>query len=116
MEANAEHRRREDAAPRLRDEVPSLRTLRLSIEERREAVQLNVASYVKPVVVASAPASFEIRCSEPRCDGRHDLTREILNALRQRLSPFAGRSACPGYIADAPCDRVMLYSFVATYA
>jgi hypothetical protein len=116
IEATAEHRRREDAAPRLRDEVASLRTLRLHFDERREGGQLNVMTYSKPMVVDSAPASFEIRCTEPRCDGRHDLTRDMMTALRKQLPSYSGRSPCPGYVGDAPCDRVMLYSFVATYA
>lgn len=116
IEATAEHRRREDAAPRLRDEVPTLRTLRLHFEERREAAQLNAISYSKPVVVASAPASFEVRCMEPRCDGRHDLTREMTAALRKQLTTFSSESACNGFVGDIACDRLLVYSFVATYA
>lgn len=116
MEANAEQRRREDAAPRLCDEVASLRTLRLHFEERRDAGRLVAMSYSKPVVVASAPATFEIRCMEPRCDGRHDLTRGLLNALRSKVTTFTGESACPGYVGDVPCDRLLVHSFVATYA
>jgi len=116
IEATAEHRRREDAAPRLRDEVATLRTLRLHFEERREAAQLNAISYSKPVVVASAPASFEVRCMEPRCDGRHDLTREMITALRKQLTTFSSESACNGFVGDIACDRLLVYSFVATYA
>lgn len=116
IEATAEHRRREDAATRLRDEVANLRTLRIRFEERREAGQLNAISYSKPVVVASAPASFEIRCMEPRCDGRHDLTREMVAALRRQLTSFSSESACNGFVGDLACDRLLVYSFEATYA
>lgn len=116
LEATAEQRRREDAAPRLRDEVPSLQTLRLHFEERRDAGRLVAMAYSKPVVVGSAPAQFEIRCMEPRCDGRHDLTRTLLNALRSRLTSFTAESPCQGYVGDVPCDRLLVHSYVATYS
>ena len=116
IEANAEQRRREDACPRLCDEVTALQTLRIHLEDRRNAGQLTAMSYSKPIVVMSAPALFEIRCMEPRCSGLHDLTREILSGLRQHLTAFEGESACNGSVGDAGCDRTLGFSCVATYA
>jgi hypothetical protein len=115
-EALAEHRRREDAAPRLRDEVRRLVSLRMTFEDVRTEGRLVAMSYVKPVMVADAPAYFEIRCMEPRCDGRHDLTQAILQALRQSKPLFEGRSDCGGNVGDTPCDRVLGYTCEATYS
>jgi hypothetical protein len=116
LEANAEHRRREDAAPRLCDEITTLKTLRMHFEERRDAGRVTAMAYSKPIVVTSAAASFELRCMEPRCDGRHDITRQVMAALRQRQTTFSGESECQGAVKDVGCTRVLLYSFVATYS
>jgi hypothetical protein len=114
-EATVEHRRREDAAPRLRDEVAHLQSLRLSLEDVRVEGRMPAVPYVKPIVVASAPAHFDVRCTEPRCDGRHDLTQPILRALRQSLAVFNGQSACNGNVGDEACDRMLAYVGEATY-
>ena len=114
-EAAAEHRRREDAAARLRDVVPKLLSLRLSIEEVRAQSDMQAMAYVRPIVVASAPAHFEVRCLEPRCDGRHDLTVPILRALKQAQTHFVGESACSGTVAGTPCNRTVAYACDATY-
>jgi hypothetical protein len=116
IEANAEQRRREDAAPRLCDEIRGLKTLRIHFEDRRNAGQLTAMSYSKPIVVTSAPCMFEIRCMEPRCDGLHDITHEMMSNLRKQLTKFDGESACNGAIGDLGCDRVLAFSCVATYA
>jgi hypothetical protein len=114
-EASAENRRREDAAPRLLARVPQLQSLRLKFEEMRENGGSTAASYARPIVVASAPAFFEVRCTEPRCDGRHDLTVPILRALSDHLTSYEGESVCRGVINDALCDRTLKYSCEATY-
>ena len=116
IEANAEQRRREDATTRLCDEIPTLETLRFHFEDQRQSGDLTAMAYSKPIVVKSAPASFEIRCMEPRCDGRHDLSREILNALRKNLTTYAGKNACDGVVGEIGCNRVLSYTFVATYS
>jgi hypothetical protein len=116
VEATAEHRRREDAASRLRDVAPLLQSLRLTFEDVAAEGRVAAATYVRPVVVASAPAHFEIRCMEPRCDGRHDLTTPILDALRRSLTSYSGRSNCDGMVGDMPCDRTLAYSCEATYS
>jgi hypothetical protein len=114
-EAAADHRRREDAAPRLRDAAPKLQSLRLKIEEIRAEGRVTAMSYVRPIVVATAPAHFEFRCTEPKCDGRHDLTVPILRALRQSLGSCTGESSCSGIIGSVLCDRTLAYVAEATY-
>jgi hypothetical protein len=116
IEASAEQRRREDAATRLRDEVATLRTLRIRFDERRTDGQFPGMSYSKVIVVESAPATFEIRCTEPRCDGRHDLTSHVLLSLRRQLTTFKAESACRGIVGDLECNRVLAYTCEATYA
>ena len=107
----AERRRREDEAPRLKAEVPSLSRLDLEMSERRGSV--TVSTHVKRVVVASAPALFEIACSDRSCkEGGHDLTYTIMRALRSQETRFEGEDECRGRVGTAPCGCVM--RFVAT--
>jgi hypothetical protein len=114
-EATAEHRRREDAAPRLRDAVERLVSLRLRFDDIRDEGRMLIASYARPIVVESAPAHFEVRCLEPRCTGRHDLTPAIMHALRRSEVCFTGASDCDGMVGNEPCDRVLGYTCEATY-
>ena len=107
-EAWTEQKRREDEAPRLRDVVPSLRALRLRFEERRVDDQTKVL-YTRHIVVANAPALFAIRCVEPRCTGRHEITAPILRGLRESKQRVAGESVCDGSIGDNYCDRTLVY-------
>jgi hypothetical protein len=116
VEAAAEQRRREDAAPRLLATAPQLRTLRLTLDELRPNGGSTATAYARPIVVASAPAHFEVRCMEPRCDGRHDLTGPILRALSERKTTFQGESQCNGAINDQLCDRTLKYAYEATYS
>jgi hypothetical protein len=115
IDALSEHRRREDDAPRLHTEVPNLLTLRVKLEDIREEGRVVAATYTRPIVVSSAPAYFEIRCMEARCDGRHDLTRAIVAALKAGQPSFTGRNQCPGMVADVPCERTLAYTCDATY-
>jgi hypothetical protein len=115
LDAELERRREEDAAPRLRNEVEGLLSLRFRFEDLRAEGRMLAASYVRPIVVETAPARFDIRCLEPRCDGRHDLTRAVLQALRQGETSFVGESPCPGMVGDVPCDRTLGYVCEATY-
>jgi hypothetical protein len=116
IDATAAQRAREDDSPRLAREVPALRTLRIQFEDRRAGSGLTAMTYSKPIVVASAAASFEIRCMEPRCDGRHDLTHRILSALRRGQPSFSDESACNGIVGELQCDHVLMYVCTATYA
>jgi hypothetical protein len=116
IDATVEQRRRDDAAIRLADEIRTLRSLRIRFDERRADGQTTGMSYSKVVVISSAPATFEIRCMEPRCDGRHDLTSHILSSLRRQLTSFDAESACNGIVGDIECNRLLAYSCDATYA
>jgi hypothetical protein len=107
-EALIERRRQEDAAPRLRDAVPTLQSLRMRFEESRPSSGA-VLEYTRHVMVAMAPALFEVRCSEPRCTGSHDLTSIVLAALRARKPQCEGTSACQGNVGDLQCDRTLSY-------
>ncbi|HKP59860.1 MAG TPA: hypothetical protein VJV78_24215 [Polyangiales bacterium] len=114
-EAAAAQRRRQDAAPPLRDQAPDLETLRLSFDERRPDGATPAMPYARPIVVASARAHFEFRCMEPRCDGRHDLTAVILKALRERRASTVAEQACNGVIDNTACDRTLIVTCEATY-
>ena len=115
IEMASEQLRRERAAPRLCQEAPALVSLRLTFEDLRSPNAHGNVMYAKPIVVATAPAYFDVRCAEPRCDGRHDLTEAILSALRARLTSSSGQSACTGWTGDVACDRALKYDCVATY-
>jgi len=116
VEATVEHRRREDAAPRLRDQVKGLESLRLRFDDVRAEGKMLATAYTKPIAVAIAPACFDIRCMEARCNGRHDLTSPVLRALREAKTSFEGRSRCNGMIGDVPCDHTLAYTCEAQYA
>jgi hypothetical protein len=115
LEATSEHRRREDASPRLRDEIEHLLSLRITFEDLRPEGRVLATSYTKPVLVATAPSCFEIRCMEARCSGWHDLTDRMLRALREKRTQFAGQSDCNGMIGDAACDHTLRYTCEAIY-
>ncbi|MCA9622086.1 MAG: hypothetical protein KC731_23845 [Myxococcales bacterium] len=113
--ARAQDRRdREDAATRLLSVVPNITSLRLDYRELRDGATL--VQYTRLVVVARAPALFEIACSDSDCeDGMHDLTRTILNALRDNRTDFIAEDNCRGHRRDRPCGRLLVVRLLATY-
>ena len=112
----AERRQREDEAPRLAAAVPKLEKLRLEVLERSSSISRPEHSHVRHVVVASAPALFVLPCHDTHCkDGGHDLTREILAALRSGKERFEGEDVCSGMIGNAGCSRILGYVAVASY-
>jgi hypothetical protein len=112
----AERRRREDEAPRLRDQVPDLVSLELQIEE---TAGLSGTKHVRHVLVDRAPALFLVPCGDSRCaDGEHDLTYTVMGALRAHRTSFEGTDACSGTLgtlAFANCGRVLRFNGVAVY-
>ena len=115
-ERHAERRRREDEAPRLATEAPKLDGLRLDLEERRPGVVSAEVSHIRRVVVAHAPAMFEVPCSDPSCnDGGHDHTNGIMRALRNGDEKFEGEDTCLGQVGNASCERILRYVGTATY-
>lgn len=115
VEAAAEMRRRQDAAPFLRDKAPELKSLRLTFDEERPDGAATARCYSRPMVVESARAHFEVRCMEPRCDGFHDLTAQIVRAISDRRTSESIRSQCNGMFNNAPCNRTLICSCQATY-
>ncbi len=112
----AERRQREDEAPRLAAAIPTLQGLRLEVMERSASISHPQHAHVRHVVVANAPALFILPCHDTQCkDGGHDLTQEILSALRHRNARFEGEDACRGTVGSANCSRVLGYVAVATY-
>ena len=112
----AERRRREDEARRLHSEVPTLRTLRLEIEERRGSSALAETKHVRHVVVAHAPALFVLPCGDPDCrDGGHDVTDGLMQRLREGATSFAVEHACSGDVRGAPCERIVIVRAAATH-
>jgi len=109
LESRTEARRREDAAPRLRDVVPGLRSLRFHFQDRRQGEQATLLSYTKHVMVNTGPALFVVRCPEPRCSGQHDLTAIILGHLEKAQPRYEGESRCQGLVDDSACVRVLFY-------
>jgi hypothetical protein len=113
-----ERRRLEDAAPRLAREVTSLKTLRLTLSFRRGEIKLLDASYVRVVVVPTAPALFDIACADSTCrDGGHALTTPMLQALRSGQTHFSGEVTCRGSAGTSgnACTSVLIYEADATY-
>jgi len=112
-----ERRDREDSAARLRDEVPELTSLRLEVSEFEGDRQIPEASHIRRIVVEHAPALFLLGCTDQRCvDGGHDLTRDIMRALRMHQSNFDGEHVCPGRTGSADCSRRLRYIATASYS
>jgi hypothetical protein len=110
-----ERRTREDAAPRLAREVPNVASLDLVIAERASDVGAETV-YTRRVVIAAAPALFEVPCGDPSCEGGgHDLTLAIMRALRNGEVSFTGEDACHGSVRTSSCTRVLRYTGDATY-
>ena len=109
----AERRKREDEAPRLHDQVPSLTSLQLEIEDRSG---VGGATHTRRVVIDRAPALFLVQCGDPRClDGEHDLTMTVMHALRGRETTFKGEDECRGSVGPSACSRVLHFGAVAEY-
>lgn len=117
--ARAQDRRdREDRTPRLQAIVPQITSLELELAEFRGDGdgESPLVSYRKLVVVARAPALFEIRCSDADCsDGGHNITRAIMTALGNQATDFSGRDVCFGHRRTESCGRRLEYRAIATY-
>ncbi len=109
-------REREDSAKRLADEIPTLVSLRLQIEEKRAGVAAP-AKHVKIVVVAHAPALIDLPCSDPACrDGGYELTYEVLRSLRARETSFMVTGRCDGQLGSVTCSSEIRVVANAEYA
>ncbi|HTB77122.1 MAG TPA: hypothetical protein VK762_27950 [Polyangiaceae bacterium] len=109
----AERRRREDEAQKLCQQVPDLASLEIVIEERSGA---GGTKHIRRFMVDHAPALFLVACGDLRCtEGEHDLTHEIMRALRARQTSFRGSDACAGSIGPSSCLRVIHFEGTARY-
>jgi hypothetical protein len=105
----AERRRREDEAPRLNAAVPLLERLDLELSDSKGIADAAV-THVRRVVIAHAPAWFEIQCADPSCkDGGHDITHDVIRALREHRISFDGEDSCRGSVGTTHCGRVLRY-------
>ncbi len=111
----AARRLREDEAPRLLAEVPALESLRMEVEERREHGTVS-STHIRRVVIDNAPALFVVACNDRACkDGGHDVTNEVMRALRGKRAEFDGSHPCEGQIGTARCASIMHFKAFATY-
>jgi hypothetical protein len=109
----ADRRQREDEAGRLSSQVPDLLRLNLEVEER---CGVGGTKHIRRVLVQRAPALFLVPCGDPRCvDGDHDITSEVMYALRGRQTTFTGSDECRGTIGSSPCLRVLHFDGTAEY-
>jgi hypothetical protein len=96
-------------------EVPDLLSLVIEIAERKGETAAET-THLRRVVVASAPAHFEIPCTDASCQGGgHDITYGIMRALREHRVSFGGADLCHGNVGSASCGRVLRYAASATY-
>lgn len=115
--ARSERWKREDEAPRLRDEAPHLMALRLNLEERRDNNAIAGTRHSLHVVVGRASTLFEVPCGDPKCeDGGHDISASVLQGLFTRESRIEGSSECRGYVGDHACNRTLHYEALASYS
>lgn len=111
----AERLQREQDAPRLRDRVPALATLRLDIIDGRNVTGAD-ARHTRIIVVDTAPALFSLMCGDHACrDGGHDVTNAVLDGLRSGTTRFEVQDACYGTVGSAQCGRTMVVEITATY-
>ena len=114
--ARTDRWKRENDAPRLKDEVPKLDALRMNLEEYSGAHSIAGTSRIQHVVVAQASSRFEVPCGDSKCEeGGHDLTHEALGHLRAGHLAFEGTSTCVGRVGERPCERILKYSASAKY-
>jgi hypothetical protein len=114
--ARSDRWKRENDAPRLKDEVPGVLKLQLELEELQEDRPIAGTRRVRHFVLANASARFEIPCGEEKCEGGgHDVSHEVLSRLRAREPAFSGRNNCGGMVKDRGCDRTLRYAALAEY-
>ena len=112
----AERRQREDEAPRLADAFPKLESLGIKVLEGNPGISNPEGAHTRRVVVATAPALFVLPCGDSKCqDGGHELTAELLSALRSNKLQFEGEDSCRGTTGSAECRRVLRYVATASY-
>src|SRR5512140_3039634 len=103
----AGRRQREEEAPRLRERVPALKTLRLDIAETRGETSAD-PKHSRIIMVDTAPALFSLTCADHSCkEGGHDLTNLVLPNLLSGNTRFSPEDTCYGSVGHAECGRRM---------
>ena len=111
----AERLQREQDAPRLRERVPALATLRFEITDGRNVTGAD-ARHTRIIVVDTAPALFSLMCGDPSCrGGGHDVTHAVLDGLRSGETRFEVEDVCYGNVRTADCGRIMHVEITASY-
>jgi hypothetical protein len=111
----ADRLQREQDAPRLRDRVPALVTLRFEITDGRNALCAD-SKHTRIIVVDTAPALFSLMCGDPSCrGGGHDVTNAVLAGLRSGETRFEVADLCYGSVGTAECGRNMRVEITASY-
>src|SRR5436305_14536408 len=104
----AERRRMEDEAPRLREIAPTLTSLKIDVAEGRAESTTAEISHTRRVVVDVAPALFILPCGDASCkEGGHDITNELVRALREGKTEIEGEDTCFGRTGTADCGRIL---------
>lgn len=116
--ARSDRWKREDDAPRLKDRILDLDSLKIELEEWRKDETEPVAGTrrVRHIVVPRAAALFEVPCSDKKCNGGgHDLTDVVLAALEAKQTLVEGRHVCEGTREDNPCGLLLQFKAVASF-
>ena len=109
-----DRRQREDSAPRLAELIPRLTSLSIKVDEKSV---ITSPKYVRRIVVPSAPAMFILPCGNLNCsDGGHDISEDVLTALRHRKRSFGGSHCCSGWIGSSRCERTVWFECEAEYS
>jgi hypothetical protein len=110
-----ERRQREHDAPRLKDVVPNLATLRFDVTEGRGATNSD-PKHTRIIMVDTSPALFVMGCADRSCkEGGYDLTDAILRGLHSGSTQFEVDDTCNGSVGSAGCGRSMHVVVTATY-
>lgn len=114
--ARSDRWKREDDAVRLKAEVPAISQLRLELFETEEGVEVPASRRVRHIIVDRAAALFEIACSTKDCEhGGHDITDQILPALKNGSVQVDGTHDCKGRIEEIPCIRTLAFTAYAKF-
>ncbi|HHH29587.1 MAG TPA: hypothetical protein ENK57_14745 [Polyangiaceae bacterium] len=114
--AAKKRREREDAAKRLNEVVPELESLKMWINDTADVEGALPVSYVRHVVVTTAPALFDLPCGDKKCEeGGHDVTKKVIRRLRRGDTRWTGKSRCRGSKKGEPCARELEVEVEAEY-
>ena len=112
----AVRREMENESKRLNEVVPALSALKILVSERDRNGGQPEVSHIRHIVVDRAPAMFEFPCSDRHCDGHHDVTGNMLDALKGGETEFEGAHVCGGQSKERACSLELHFAAEAAYA